>query len=408
MANNDWIDKVHDRLVNQTIEPPQDLWDKIDASLDKQRRQIRLLWVRRFAAAAVVLGIVAMGAVFFFNRNDGVSIAKLDDESIPTMTTNDLKSTAEKSSTTDGYDVVEKNQSSSEKLLALVRHDERSPLTVQKESFDDAKGTLSDSERTPLETQKESFENVQEIKPENKKETTQKQKSRDLPTGEAWVSPKSNRSTQNRWSIGAHTSNVFASNNSMNNVMMASEGLLTAAKPNTDFMLAAQMPTVRYEKKKHHQPIQVGLTASYSLSDKVSVASGVVYTSTSSEFTRVTGNSEMVDEQSLHYVGVPVNVNYKVWQTKRFKTYVGAGGQADFNVSATVKTEGVKSNMAKDKVQWSVNATAGAQYDIVPKLGVYVEPGVKYYIDNGSNVENVFKSRPCSFSLQVGVRYDIK
>ena len=64
--------------------------------------------------------------------------------------------------------------------------------------------------------------------------------------------------------------------------------------------------------------------------------------------------------------------------------------------------------MDRDDVQWSVNAAAGAQYDVIPQLGVYVEPGVKYYIDNGSAIENYFKDKPVSFSLQVGLRLNIK
>ena len=48
------------------------------------------------------------------------------------------------------------------------------------------------------------------------------------------------------------------------------------------------------------------------------------------------------------------------------------------------------------------------QLNIVKQLGVYVEPGVKYYFDNGSMVQNVFKDHPCNFSLQVGLRFNMK
>lgn len=146
----------------------------------------------------------------------------------------------------------------------------------------------------------------------------------------------------------------------------------------------------------------------YGINDRVSLVSGLVYTKASSDFTRISGSTRVEDSQTLHYIGVPLNVSYKVWRTNRFKAYVTAGGQADFNVSAKVETDGVKADMGKDKVQWSVGASAGAEYDFVPQLGVYVEPGVKYYIDNGSHIENVFKNRQCSFSLQVGLRYNIK
>ena len=38
----------------------------------------------------------------------------------------------------------------------------------------------------------------------------------------------------------------------------------------------------------------------------------------------------------------------------------------------------------------------------------YGEPGVSYYFNNHSSVINVYKDRPTSFSLNVGVRYTVK
>ena len=55
-----------------------------------------------------------------------------------------------------------------------------------------------------------------------------------------------------------------------------------------------------------------------------------------------------------------------------------------------------------------MSAAAGAQYDVIPQLGVYVEPGVRYYIDNGSRIENYYKDKPVSFSLQLGLRLNIE
>ena len=50
----------------------------------------------------------------------------------------------------------------------------------------------------------------------------------------------------------------------------------------------------------------------------------------------------------------------------------------------------------------------GIEYDIVPQVGLYAEPGVRYYFDNRSTVENVFKTRPWAFNMQMGVRINVK
>ena len=59
-------------------------------------------------------------------------------------------------------------------------------------------------------------------------------------------------------------------------------------------------------------------------------------------------------------------------------------------------------------MQWSVNAAAGAEYNFTPNVGFYVEPGVDHHFNNGSDVENYYKHKPTSFSLNLGLRVNIK
>ena len=53
-----------------------------------------------------------------------------------------------------------------------------------------------------------------------------------------------------------------------------------------------------------------------------------------------------------------------------------------------------------------MGASVGAQYNLLPSLGVYAEPGVTYYPDNGSSVQSFFKDKPVNPSLQFGLRWD--
>ena len=64
--------------------------------------------------------------------------------------------------------------------------------------------------------------------------------------------------------------------------------------------------------------------------------------------------------------------------------------------------------MQHDRTQFSVQAAADAQLNIIPQAGIYVEPGVTWYPNNGSQVDNVFKDRPLQPTLQFGLRYTIK
>lgn len=163
-----------------------------------------------------------------------------------------------------------------------------------------------------------------------------------------------------------------------------------------------------YEKVKHYFPISVGVQVGWGVTECLRINTGVVYTNVSSDFINSSYNTTQVTTQTLHYVGVPVNISYDFWQTKRFKTYVTAGGEADFNVKNHTESDGEVMASKHDRTQWSANASLGAQFDIIPQLGIYVEPGAKYYFDNGSQIENTFKDKKLNFNLQFGLRWNIK
>ena len=159
---------------------------------------------------------------------------------------------------------------------------------------------------------------------------------------------------------------------------------------------------------KHHAPVSVGLQVAFGIAPRLTLSTGLVYTRTSSDFYPYAPGSSYNVHQVLHYVGIPVGLNYEFWQSGGFHAYVMAGAEADYNVKNDTEEEGVKKENAKrDRVQLSGKASLGAQYDITPKVGLYIEPGAKYYFDNGSHVENTFKDKKLNFNLQFGLRFNL-
>ena len=110
--------------------------------------------------------------------------------------------------------------------------------------------------------------------------------------------------------------------------------------------------------------------------------------------------------QVLHYIGIPLNLQFSVWQWRGLEAYLAAGGQVDWNVEAKANTDGVDQEMGKDRMQWSIGGSLGVQYHIVPHVGLYAEPGIRYYFNNGSSISNFYKDKPTNFSLQFGLRFD--
>ena len=177
-----------------------------------------------------------------------------------------------------------------------------------------------------------------------------------------------------------------------------------------EYLLASYKAIQRNQqvKAKHHAPVSVGLQVAFGIAPRLSLSTGMVYTRTSSDFYPYAPSSNYNVHQVLHYVGIPVGLNYEFWQTGGFHAYVMAGAEADYNVKNDTEEEGVKKEDAKrDRVQFSGKASLGAQYDITPKVGLYIEPGAKYYFDNGSHVENTFKDKKLNFNLQFGLRFNL-
>ena len=178
-----------------------------------------------------------------------------------------------------------------------------------------------------------------------------------------------------------------------------------------DYLMAAAYKALQKSpqgKAKHHAPVSVGMQIAFGVAPRLSLSTGVVYTRTSSDFYPYAPNNDYNVHQVLHYVGIPVGLNYELWRSGGFHAYVMAGAEAAYNVKNDTDEDGTRKQDAKrDRVQFSGKASLGAQYDISPSVGLYIEPGARYYFDNGSDVENTFKDKKLNFNLQFGLRFNL-
>lgn len=178
-----------------------------------------------------------------------------------------------------------------------------------------------------------------------------------------------------------------------------------------DYLMAAAYKVLQKSpqgKAKHHAPVSVGMQFAFGIAPRLSMSTGVVYTRTSSDFYPYAPNNDYNVHQVLHYVGIPLGLNYELWRSGGFHAYVMAGAEAAYNVKNDTDEDGTRKQDAKrDRVQFSGKASLGAQYDISPNVGLYIEPGAKYYFDNGSDIENTFKDKKLNFNLQFGLRFNL-
>lgn len=213
------------------------------------------------------------------------------------------------------------------------------------------------------------------------------------------------------WSVKLYAENGIPrsySNGKSSGSWVMSDAMMGPAVDNTQqFMVVKLNNKESLIDSKHHFPVSVGLQVGVPLLPRLSLTTGVVYTQTSSDFTYQYGSGQMVVNQSLHYVGIPVGLSYEVWGISRLHTYVNVGGEGAVNVKNKTLMDGNREDVGRDKMQWSANASLGIQFDVIPQLGIYAEPGAKYYFDNGSHIDNVFKDKKLNFNFQFGLRWNI-
>ena len=171
------------------------------------------------------------------------------------------------------------------------------------------------------------------------------------------------------------------------------------------------------EEYSHKIPVKVGLTARYNITGRVGVETGLTYSILSSSVK--TGNSETgknwsSGSQTLHYLGIPLNISFNILNSRYVNIYVTGGGMMEKSISGNIKTDEyvdgkfdrtLTTNISPKGLQWSVNASAGIQANILPQLGFFVEPGVSHHFKNSSRVRSIYTDKPTDFSLGFGLRY---
>ena len=171
------------------------------------------------------------------------------------------------------------------------------------------------------------------------------------------------------------------------------------------------------EEYSHKIPVKVGLTARYNITGRLGVETGLTYSVLSSSVktgNSETGNNWSTGSQTLHYLGIPLNLSFDILNSRYVNIYVTGGGMMEKSISGNIKTDEyvdgkfartLTAKISPKGLQWSVNAAAGVQANILPQLGVFVEPGVSHHFKNGSRVRSIYTDKPTDFSLGFGLRY---
>ena len=468
--NNDWTERLRDRMADYEMPVGDELWANIEQSLAQDEVFVnknvhsnngvaRSVVMRRFSIAASIVALLAGGAYVYFHpwnevaENEVAAIFDKGPKSFIDKRKTTVPKDSQKSISNNGRTALSANGQN-------TNYDDQTALSDdgQNGMTKDGLHTLSGGGQTrnnilaqsnsvdlvssesalslDLDTQSSARSVNEESETVPSSRSSRKVNSLITPEGDVMVSAQNRRGAvlaqssmdeeQRRMGKrhrGGLKLQLYGENGFIGKTSGGNSPVLVSSMPSSDPVYydkntqfasffderyVAIIPTSDlYEKAKHHQPISVGMQVGFLLFPKLKLSTGLVYTKVSSDFISGISDTRTVSTQDLHYIGIPLNLSYSVWEYKGLHTYVTAGGEGAVNIKNHTETDGEVKESKRDKMQWSTNASVGIQYDFIPQLGVYVEPGMKYYFDNGSQIENIFKDKKLNFNIQFGLRFNV-
>lgn len=451
MSNNEWLNDLRRKMEDHTENVPDGLWDDIRNELfvedkteniipvimsddlkakDKAGSAIHhtpLLYRICGAAAVIVLFFIVGKLLFFDDKREVVNVVQVKENS--SKMTSSAKQSDEKP--LEKLKTLERNDTGNLKHNLVLRNWNKGSSKIEKsqagKSIESPIHNWDDNKNQYVKTVSPEQNKNTEIKPvtedtEMYELLTKEEREKKQIVKEAEKIKLAKNKNKRSWAIGVLAGNASSSSTeqfpgyaTLNGATLSLPEIWTSGyeeNPLMAILLANQDKKVD-AKIKHKTPVTFGASVSKRIGKKWSVGTGVNYTKLSSELTSGSGSNFISSEQSIHYVGVPVQVNYYVIQKGAFTGYITGGGLIEKAVSGDIKTKYIvdgtvkeitKEEIGEKPVQISVNTAAGLQLKVIKNIGIYAEPGVSYHFKDNSSLQTIYKEKPLNFNVKFGIR----
>lgn len=154
---------------------------------------------------------------------------------------------------------------------------------------------------------------------------------------------------------------------------------------------------------RHRLPVTFGLSLQRKLLRNLAIETGISYTYLHSDI--LEENIDKVESQRLHYLGIPLKLNWTFYRKNDFSLYASGGGLIEYCISSNSK-------VPINRWQPSLNASLGMQLVLRKPVSLFAEPGVSYYYNLNPNeigsytrFETIRSAHPFTFNLQLGIRF---
>lgn len=441
-----WLNDIHDRLKDYEQEPPKDLWGSLHARLQQEGLQGKAhrkpsawtVWPRRIAVAACIAVAALVGYRHMTGPGQTAShrLAGSDDQAAQQARTAQLPKApcAEAAPRATSIPRGTRHEGSRVPVLAEATVKALPAASADVASADVAVESIGESMAPSSSTGQKGEDSRQRPQAQA---ATPASASRGTSLPRHSTAPSSSHSTRQADSRNPqqpsfhstrlpHTRLTLAAyamgmGNSENLARAVGGSPLTALGPDAaawndspQLALAVFNQGKAIERKvRHHIPVHVGVSLSCDLTDHLALGSGLTYSHLRSDLREGTETNYQRSAQSLHYVGLPVNVRYTFLRHKGLSLYAQAGALAEVRVGGRLTTrytldghtgDPETSRISSHPLQMSAGAALGAQLHLTPTLALYAEPGIGHYFKDNSSVPTIYEDKPTNFTLNVGVR----
>ena len=364
--------------------PPAGLWEGISSEMGLQKEPApkavaigRWHWV-----AAMLLALVGFFALYQFSQ----------DESFPLVAQTSQEQEAP----------MTKTESTDNQPLALAdspqpTHIQVSPKIAEDTTPQDAEETASQQVAEETASQQVAKESsAKQVAEETSQQTSVVTHRQQYSEEQHYTADYKNKQlsasmSRNQWSVGLNASGGLLASVGKSSMGQSYVYVADLVDPGADGSTQPISSSTTYDvEAKHRLPVTLGLSVHYQLNARLALLTGINYTYLYSEFSTPL-YPNIYREQKLHYLGIPVGLSWLFWKTSAFSFYLSGSAM-------------LQKCLNEKPWQWSINASAGAEYAITPLIGVFLQPSLGYYFHDGTSFEHYYKEHPLAPSIEFGLR----
>ncbi|MBQ2222580.1 MAG: hypothetical protein II421_04160 [Bacteroidales bacterium] len=150
----------------------------------------------------------------------------------------------------------------------------------------------------------------------------------------------------------------------------------------------------------HRMPLVVGLSVKFPVTEKIGVTTGLEYSLYSSSFSYPPGEKT----QLVHYMGIPVRLDWTFVSGRWVDAYLGAGVKGDLCLGATLGGEAI----GKDGPAFRLLGAGGIQFNATRNFSFFLETEICWTLPSERRVLSTYSSEhPWMFTVATGVRINL-